>query len=710
MRTHLQKILTHIPGFLLALLLVTGVQAASPKRTTISGKTVTPTISINPGSLSGFTTKKGEPSTAQSCTITATNIAPGQALGLLASYGLEFNYNNQGFGNNITFSYNGPGVTVVVAVRLAASAPVGNYNGKITNRVFDTNVSVDLPVSGNVSPGVTFTNIPGFLPDFHTTKGQSSIAQSVSLTISNLDNLQSVNVLAPAGFEVATNPNSFSSSAAITTNGPSTFYVRLSATAPAGITSPLLILHPTQSQDNGEDFYISINGFVAASPSPSALVTRPTIGSDDLETTQGTPSSAARYQFVAINYPLSTAFTVTAPTHFELSQLENGPFTDAISFNSGLSDYVSQFIYVRLKASAPVAAAGSLTGTIHHLASVNNGVPLDVNVNVDLFGTVFPGQNPPPPPVGSSYGGNLEGVSCAVIGGWVWDKNQPSKALTVEILDGNTVVATTTAGNFRQDLLNAGKGNGQHGFEISTPASLKDGLAHSIGVRVKSSNYSLPNSPKNLTCGNNPPPPPPPVSGNFDGFLEGAHCTVIGGWVWDKNQPDKACTVEILDGVTVITTTLANHFRQDLVNAGKGNGQHGFEINTPASLKDGQPHAISVRVDGNSFVLKSSPKSLNCSPNGRVATPSAEVSGLLQVTAFPNPVVDLLTVQSQTPIDVPVRLRLTTLTGLVFFETNWTSDGQIHRTEIPMQQAGAGLYLVETATPIRRQTIKVVKP
>ncbi|GAB3935719.1 hypothetical protein GCM10028804_55180 [Larkinella terrae] len=38
------------------------------------------------------------------------------------------------------------------------------------------------------------------------------------------------------------------------------------------------------------------------------------------------------------------------------------------------------------------------------------------------------------------------------------------------------------------------------------------------------------------------------VSGSFDGFVNGADCSTFRGWAWDRNKPNTAVTVDILDG------------------------------------------------------------------------------------------------------------------------------------------------------------------
>ncbi len=101
-----------------------------------------------------------------------------------------------------------------------------------------------------------------------------------------------------------------------------------------------------------------------------------------------------------------------------------------------------------------------------------------------------------------------------------------------------------------------------------------------------------------------------------DGYLDVADCNQISGWAWDRTNQNGAILVDIYDGNTLIAGgVLANQFRQDLLNAGKGNGQHGFSIATPASVKDGKPHSIGVKFTSGSNAgnyLGSSPRPVVC--------------------------------------------------------------------------------------------------
>jgi Zn-dependent metalloprotease len=99
------------------------------------------------------------------------------------------------------------------------------------------------------------------------------------------------------------------------------------------------------------------------------------------------------------------------------------------------------------------------------------------------------------------YEGELEQVDCSQIKGWLYDKNNPNTTVNVDIYDGSTRIATVPASIFRQDLLEAGKGNGAHGFVLNTPSSLKDGRWHHITARPAGTGITLPADEGDVICG-----------------------------------------------------------------------------------------------------------------------------------------------------------------------------------------------------------------
>jgi len=89
--------------------------------------------------------------------------------------------------------------------------------------------------------------------------------------------------------------------------------------------------------------------------------------------------------------------------------------------------------------------------------------------------------------------GYLDAVNGGQVWGWAWDRNMPSTPISVDIYEADTFVARVEANQFRQDLLNAGKGNGYHGFFYNIPPAMwKDGNVHQINVRFANSSSNLP--------------------------------------------------------------------------------------------------------------------------------------------------------------------------------------------------------------------------
>ena len=119
-------------------------------------------------------------------------------------------------------------------------------------------------------------------------------------------------------------------------------------------------------------------------------------------------------------------------------------------------------------------------------------------------------------------------------------------------------------------------------------------------------------SPAESTASRQSVPP-----GGYEGFLEMVTCDVLRGWAWAPSQPESPLTIVLYDGDRLLATASADVFRQDLLDARKGNGRHGFIQKTPLEIRDGQPHAIRARVQGTSFTLTrlaEAPLAITCEP------------------------------------------------------------------------------------------------
>jgi hypothetical protein len=94
--------------------------------------------------------------------------------------------------------------------------------------------------------------------------------------------------------------------------------------------------------------------------------------------------------------------------------------------------------------------------------------------------------------------GSLDGADENRIFGWAFDKKHPERTLQVDLYDGDRLLATVPADQFREDLPEAKIGDGKHAFSFPTPERLRDGTAHTIRARARGTGVELPASPKIL--------------------------------------------------------------------------------------------------------------------------------------------------------------------------------------------------------------------
>src|SRR6266568_2042221 len=230
--------------------------------------------------------------------------------------------------------------------------------------------------------------------------------------------------------------------------------------------------------------------------------------------------------------------------------------------------------------------------------------------------TVFFTVTPAP-----AYNGMHETTNCSTISGWAWDAFQPNTPISVDIYADGVLLATVLAGNFRQDLVSIGVGNGNHGFSFTPPASITSyGTPHGIQVKFSGTPIYVYNTGQGLSCIAPGVPTPP-----YNGYVDQVTCTTISGWAWNPQQPDTPINVDVYSDGAFLTSVPANQFRQDLRNAGIGNGVHGFSLATPNSLKNAatQTHSVALHFPGTTLDLNGSPWALTCTNAQPAATLTA---------------------------------------------------------------------------------------
>lgn len=79
----------------------------------------------------------------------------------------------------------------------------------------------------------------------------------------------------------------------------------------------------------------------------------------------------------------------------------------------------------------------------------------------------------------------------------------------------------------------------------------------------------------------------------LEGNLERSDSEVVG-WVWNPSQPHERFTVQVWSGGRALSEAPAVQYRGDLVDAGKGDGCHGFHLVFPEPIAD---LMVTVKVD-----------------------------------------------------------------------------------------------------------------
>lgn len=94
---------------------------------------------------------------------------------------------------------------------------------------------------------------------------------------------------------------------------------------------------------------------------------------------------------------------------------------------------------------------------------------------------------------------NIDSAGWTGITGWVWNPGNPGERIVLELSDGDSVLATVLATEYREDLEAAGIGDGRHGFSMTFTETLLPQARHVLHLRPVGSEADLPSFPLVLT-------------------------------------------------------------------------------------------------------------------------------------------------------------------------------------------------------------------
>lgn len=93
----------------------------------------------------------------------------------------------------------------------------------------------------------------------------------------------------------------------------------------------------------------------------------------------------------------------------------------------------------------------------------------------------------------------------------------------------------------------------------------------------------------------------PPIYVGYIDFIK-ANKTIVG-WAASVGQ-NLSIAVELIADGHVVAQSQANEYREDVRDAGHGTGNHGFSLEIPDFLMDGQQHSIYIRIKHTDFRIE----------------------------------------------------------------------------------------------------------
>jgi hypothetical protein len=150
---------------------------------------------------------------------------------------------------------------------------------------------------------------------------------------------------------------------------------------------------------------------------------------------------------------------------------------------------------IRYRVLALLLATGALLPGCYRISPSEKAATSAPSTPRAVSGTKEDGNHDMPP----------ENLVSKATAGWAWDPSRPDTPISVDIYDGDKLIATVLADKFAEPLLRNGIGNGKHAWGFIYPPEMHDGKEHTIRVRISGSNIDLRQTPRTVVITANPP-------------------------------------------------------------------------------------------------------------------------------------------------------------------------------------------------------------
>lgn len=198
-----------------------------------------------------------------------------------------------------------------------------------------------------------------------------------------------------------------------------------------------------------------------------------------------------------------------------------------------------------------------------------------------------------------SWRASVDGLAGANVVGWICDVSSPSHKISVEATLPGGQRASAVANMFRKDLLDAGIGDGFHGFAIDVAGF--EGDLRGMVIRRVDTGEVISQQPVTILSTDKERQD---VNRRWTGVVDYVDGGVVAGWVIDQEFPNLPVSLVVHTDTGETATGLADIYREDLAAIGKGNGRHGFRI---ALSNPNYRGTITVRIAASGTSLTEQP-------------------------------------------------------------------------------------------------------
>lgn len=178
----------------------------------------------------------------------------------------------------------------------------------------------------------------------------------------------------------------------------------------------------------------------------------------------------------------------------------------------------------------------------------------------------------------SQYKGSLDGYDSGHVFGWAYNGAAPAQRVRVQVISGRSVVAQGLADRFREDLLEAGLGDGYYSFYLPLQAKQDPGSKGRLSL-VCDEKHAL--DIKTIVIF---------VDDGLNVQLKGLDGPVLNGVITSSVDSDEALGYRVLVDSEPAGNGIANR---------RSAGTYDISFLLPPTYFDGQAHRVTVLVAGN---------------------------------------------------------------------------------------------------------------